>query len=153
MNTPAPLEKKFLIQKFYDLINTGLAGIYHDNKIGNIDDYELEPYIQNINEPQTLDIVPANPPVITSGKHVTNVKFDGTIVGCIWDKRGTFWTTEYKKIAANTNTFDDHVNYISTVACQHCVDEDSNVIVYVLDDTKTGGVYNKGYTITEESDE
>ena len=153
MNTPAPLEKKFLIQKFYDLINTGLAGIYHDNKIGNIDDYELEPYIQNINEPQTLDIVPANPPVITSGKHVTNVKFDGTIVGMIWDKRGTFWMTEYKKIAANENTFDDHVNYISTVACQHCVDEDSNVIVYVLDDTKTGGVYNKGYTITEESDE
>lgn len=153
MNTPAPLEKKFLIQKFYDLINTGLAGIYHDNKIGNLDDYELEPYIQNINEPQTLDIVPANPPVLTSGKHVTGVTFAGTIVGMIWDKRGTFWTTEYKKIAANTNTFDDHVNYISTIACQHCVDEDSNVLVYVLDETKTGGVYNPGYTITEESDE
>lgn len=153
MNTPEPLEKKFLITEFYDLINAGLAGIYHDNKIGNIDDYELEPYIQNINEPKTLSIVPANPPVLTSGKHVTNVTFDGTIVGMIWDKRGTFWNTEYKKIAANDNTFDDHVNYISTVAAQHCVDEDSNVIVYVIDTTKTGSTYNKGYTITEESDE
>lgn len=153
MNTPEPLEKKFLITEFYDLINAGLAGIYHDNKIGNIDDYELEPYIQNINEHKTLSIVPANPPVLTSGKHVTNVTFNGTIVGMIWDKRGTFWTTEYKKIAANDNTFDDHVNYISTVAAQHCVDEDSNVIVYVIDTTKTGSTYNKGYTITEESDE
>lgn len=153
MNTPEPLEKKFLITEFYDLINAGLAGIYHDNKIGNVDDYELEPYIQNINEPKTLSIVPANPPVLTSGKHVTNVKFDGTIVGMVWDKRGTFWNTEYKKIAANDNTFDDHVNYISTVAAQHCVDEDSNVIVYVIDTTKTGSTYNKGYTITEESDE
>ena len=147
------LEKKFLIQEFYDLINAGLAGVYHDNKIGNIDDYELEPYIQNINEPKTLDIVPANPPVITSGKHVTGVTFSGTIVGMIWDKRGTFWSIEYKKVAANENTFDDHVNYISTVACSHCVDEDSNVIVYVLDTTKTGDNYNPGYTITEESDE
>ena len=152
MNTPEALEKKFLIQEFYDLINAGLAGIYHDNKIGNVDDYELEPYIQNINEPKTLDIVPANPPVITSGKHVTGVTFSGTSVGMIWDKRGTFWSVEYKKIAANDNKFDDHVNYISTVACSHCVDEDSNVIVYVLDTTKTGDNYNTGYTITEESD-
>lgn len=153
MNTPERLEKKFLIQEFYDLINAGLAGIYHDNKIGNLDDYELEPYIQNINEPKTLSVVPANPPILTSGKHVTNVTFNGTIVGMVWDKRGTFWTTEYKKVAANENTFDDHVNYISTVAAQHCVDEDSNVIVYVIDTTKTGGTLNKGYTITEESDE
>lgn len=153
MNTPEPFEKKFLIQNFYDLINTGLAGIYHDDKIGNIDDYALEPYIQNINEPRTLDVVPANPPVITSGKHVTGVTFSGTIVGMIWDKRGTFWTTEYKRIASNKNEFDDHVNYISTIAAQHCVDEDSNVIVYVLDSTKTGDNYNPGYTITEESDE
>ena len=153
MNTPEPLEKKFLITEFYDLINAGLAGIYHDNKIGNIDDYELEPYIQNINEPKTLSIVPANPPVLTSGKHVTNVTFNGTIVGMIWDKRGTFWNTEYKKIAANDNTFDDHVNYISTVAAQHCVDEDSNVIVYVIDTTKTGSTDNNGFTITEDTDE
>ena len=153
MNTPERLEKKFLIQDFYDLINTGLAGVYHDNKIGNIDDYKLEPYIQNINEPRTLNVVPANAPVITSGKHVTGVTFSGTIVGMIWDKRGTFWNTEYKRVASNVNEFDDHVNYISTVAAQHCVDEDSNVIVYVLDKTKTGGSYNKGYTITEETDE
>lgn len=153
MNTPEPLEKKFLLSDFYDLINTGLAGIYHDDKIGNLDDYNLEPYIQNINEPHTLDIVPANPPVITSGKHVTGVTFSGTIVGMIWDKRGTFWTTEYRKISENPNRFDDHVNYISTVAAQHCVDEDSNVIVFVIDSTKTGDNYNPGYTITEESDE
>lgn len=158
MNTPERLEKKFLLSKFYDLINAGLAGIYHDNKIGNVDDYTIEPYIQNINEPAKLSVVPANPPVITSNKHVTNVTFAdgngvGTIVGMIWDKRGTFWNTEYKRVANNPNNFDDHVNYISTVAAQHCVDEDSNVIVFVLDATKTGGTLNKGYTITEESDE
>jgi hypothetical protein len=32
------------------------------------------------------------------------------------------------------------------------VDEDSNVVVFVIDKTKTGANYNKGYTITEEND-
>ena len=143
MNTPESFTRKFLIDTFYDHINEGLSGIYHDNKIGNIDDYELEPYIENVNEPRKLDVVPANPPILTTGKHVTRVEIDG-IVGMIWDRRGTFWSTEYKKVAANENTFDDHVNYISTVAAQHCVDEDSNVVVYIIGDS---------VTITEEDDE
>lgn len=143
MNTPEAFTRRFLVDDFYDKINKGLSGVYHDNKIGNIDDYELEPYIENVNEPHKLDIVPANPPILTTGKHVTRVQIDG-IVGMIWDRRGTFWSTEYKKIASNPNTFDDHVNYISTVAAQHCVDEDSNVIVYVIGDK---------ITITEENDE
>lgn len=152
MNTPKFYERAFLIDTFYDNINDGLSGVYHDNKIGNIDDYELEPYIENVNEPRSINIIPANPPVITSGKHVTGVVFGGTIVGMIWDRRGTFWNTEYRKVADNPNRFDDHVNYISTVGAQHCVDEDSNVVVFVVDATKTGTNYNKGYTITEETD-
>lgn len=143
MNTPETFTRRFLIDSFYDDINKGLSGVYHDNKIGNIDDYELEPYIENVNEPGKLDIVPANPPVLTTGKHITRVQIDG-IVGVVWDRRGTFWSTEYKKVAANENTFDDHINYISTVAAQHCVDEDSNIIVYVIGDK---------ITITEENDE
>jgi hypothetical protein len=66
----------------------------------------------------------------------------------IWDMRGTFWTSEYRKVANNPNTFDDHVNYVSTAGAQHCVDEDSNVVVFVIDTTEGG----KGYTITEEDD-
>lgn len=143
MNTPETFTRRFLLDDFYDKINKGLSGVYHDNKIGNIDDYELEPYIENVNEPHKLDVVPANPPILTTGKRVTRVQIDG-IVGMIWDRRGTFWSTEYKKVAANENTFDDHVNYISTVAAQHCVDEDSNVIVYVI---------GNSITITEENDE
>lgn len=143
MNTPEVFTRRFLLDDFYDDVNKGLSGVYHDNKIGNIDDYELEPYVENVNEPHKLDIVPANPPILTTGKHVTRVQIDG-IVGMIWDRRGTFWSTEYKKVAANENTFDDHVNYISTVAAQHCVDEDSNVIVYII---------GNGITITEENDE
>lgn len=143
MNTPETFTRRFLLDSFYDDINKGLSGVYHDNKIGNIDDYELEPYIENVNEPGKLDIVPANPPVLTTGKHITRVQIDG-IVGVVWDRRGTFWSTEYKKVAANENTFDDHINYISTVAAQHCVDEDSNIIVYVIGDN---------ITITEEDDE
>lgn len=143
MNTPETFTRRFLLDSFYDDINKGLSGVYHDNKIGNIDDYELEPYIENVNEPGKLDIVPANPPVLTTGKHITRVQIDG-IVGVVWDRRGTFWSTEYKKVAANENTFDDHINYISTVAAQHCVDEDSNIIVYIIGDN---------ITITEEDDE
>lgn len=142
MNTPETFTRRFLLDSFYDDINKGLSGVYHDNKIGNIDDYELEPYIENVNEPGKLDIVPANPPVLTTGKHITRVQIDG-IVGVVWDRRGTFWSTEYKKVAANENTFDDHINYISTVAAQHCVDEDSNIIVYVIGDN---------ITITQEDD-
>lgn len=144
INTPARFERAFLLDTFYDDINAGLSGVYHDNKIGNIDDYDLVPYIQNVNEPSKLDIVPANPPVITPNKHVTGVTGTG-IVGMIWDKRGTFYNLEYKKVASNANTFDDHVNYISTVGAQHCVDEDSNAVVFVLG-------HSDGITYSEESD-
>ena len=144
INTPVRYERNFLIDTFYDDINAGLSGVYHDDKIGNIDDYELVPYLQNVNEPTKIDIVPANPPVLTIGKHVTRVQGTG-IVGMIWDRRGTFYNLEYKKVASNPNTFDDHVNYISTTGAQHCVDEDSNVVVFVLG-------HSDGFTITEESD-
>ncbi|MBO5811018.1 MAG: hypothetical protein J6R32_09360 [Bacteroidales bacterium] len=144
INTPERYERNFLIDTFYDDINAGLSGVYHDDKIGNIDDYELVPYLQNVNEPTKIDIVPANPPVLTIGKHVTRVQGSG-IVGMIWDRRGTFYNLEYKKVASNPNTFDDHVNYISTTGAQHCVDEDSNVVVFVLGNSD-------GFTITEESD-
>lgn len=148
INTPERYEKKFLVDTFYDSINKGLSGIYHDNKIGNIDDYKLVPFIQNVNDPRALDIVPANPPVLTVGSTVTNVK--GTnIVGMIWDRRGTFYTLDYRKVASNANTFDDHVNYISTVGAQHNVDEDSNIIVFTIDTTSGGN----GFTITETQDE
>ena len=153
MNTPERYERKFLIDTFYDTINGALSGVYHDDKIGNLDDYELITEIQNVNEPRTLDIVPANPPVLTLNKHVTNVTFNGTIVGMVWDKRGTAWSLGFKHIRDNANNFDEHVNYIETVKARHMVDEDSNVIVYVIDTTKTGDNYNPGYTITEESDE
>lgn len=144
INTPKRFERNFLLDTFYDQINEGLSGIYHDNKVGNIDDYDLVPYIQNVNEPDKLDIVPSNPPVLTPGKHVTGVTATG-IVGMIWDKRGTFYNLEYKKVADNPNRFDDHVNYISTVGAQHCVDEDSNVVVFVL-------THSDGFVISEDSD-
>lgn len=149
INTPSRYERKFVLDTFYDDINAGLSGIYHDDKIGNIDDYELVPYIQNVNEPNKLDIVPANPPVLTVGKHVTRVQA-ANVVGMIWDRRGTFYNLEYKKTANNPNTFDDHVNYISTVGAQHCVDEDSNVVVFVL--SAASGYTTNGFKITEESD-
>lgn len=147
MNTPESFKCKWLIDMFYDDINDGLSGVYHDNKIGNIDDYELEPFIQNVNEPYKLEVTPANAPILTLGSHVTKVTFN-KIVGMIWDKRGTFWNSEYRKVANNPNAFDDHVNYVSTAGAQHCVDEDSNVVVFVIDTTENG----KGYVITEEKD-
>lgn len=147
INTPERYEKNFLVDTFYDSINKGLSGIYHDNKIGNIDDYKLVPFIQNVNNPRELDIVPANPPVLTVGKHISNVSATG-VVGMIWDKRGTFYTLDYRKVASNANTFDDHVNYISTVGAQHDVDEDSNVVVFTIDTTSGGN----GFTVTQEDD-
>lgn len=147
MNTPESFKRKWLIDMFYDDINDGLSGVYHDNKIGNIDDYELEPFIQNVNEPYKLEVTPANAPILTLGSHVSKVTFNN-IVGMIWDKRGTFWNSAYRKVANNPNTFDDFVNYVSTAGAQHCVDEDSNVVVFVIDTTENG----KGYVITEEKD-
>lgn len=147
INTPERYEKNFLVDTFYDSINKGLSGIYHDNKIGNIDDYKLVPFIQNVNNPRELNIVPANPPVLQVGKHISNVSATG-VVGMIWDKRGTFYTLDYRKVASNANTFDDHVNYISTVGAQHDVDEDSNVVVFTIDTTSGGN----GFTVTQEDD-
>lgn len=148
INTPERYEKKFLVDTFYDSINKGLSGIYHDNKIGNIDDYTLVPFVQNVNDPRSLDIKPANPPVLTVGSTVTNVKA-ANVVGMIWDRRGTFYTLDYRKVASNANTFDDHVNYISTVGAQHNIDEDSNIIVFTIDTTSGGN----GFTVTETEDE
>lgn len=148
INTPERYEKKFLVDTFYDSINKGLSGIYHDNKIGNIDDYTLVPFVQNVNDPRSLDIKPANPPVLAVGSTVTNVKA-ANVVGMIWDRRGTFYTLDYRKVASNANTFDDHVNYISTVGAQHNVDEDSNIIVFTIDTTSGGN----GFTVTETEDE
>lgn len=147
MNTPSVYERSFLIDTFYDDINNGLSGVYHDDKIGNIDDYDLVPYVQNVNEPRKLDIVPANPPVLNAGYHVTGVTFEN-VVGMIWDKRGTFFSLEYKKVADNYNPFDDHINYISTVGAQHCVDEDSNAIVFTLSTDESG----IDYDIDEDED-
>ena len=147
INTPARYERKFLLDTFYDDINAGLSGIYHDDKIGNIDDYDLVPYLQNVNEPSKIDVRPANPPVITPGQIVSRVE-GANIVGMVWDRRGTFYNLEYKKVASNANTFDDHINYISTVGAQHCVDEDSNVIVFVL--TAAEGYDTYGFKITEK---
>lgn len=149
INTPKRYRKKFLLDTFYDDINDGLSGVYHDNKIGNIDEYELLTFLENINEPNKIDVVPADPPVLTLGKHVTRVQISD-IVGMIWDSRGTFWTMNYRDVADNPNRFDKHVNYISTVGASHCVDHDSNAIIFVVHD-KTAAT--KAYTITEESDE
>ncbi|MBR6502612.1 MAG: hypothetical protein IKT42_04145 [Clostridia bacterium] len=106
------------------------------------------PFIQNINEPQKISCMPVNPPVITTGKHVTNVACEN-ILGMIWDRRGTFLTATKIETGYMENNYDKWTNYVHNFSVREMCDKGSNAVVFVAKD-KSGS--NKAYTITEAND-
>lgn len=148
INTDNEDRRFFLLEPFITSLKT--ISKYQDgaNFKTAVDDAIEIPFIQNINEPDKISVMPVDPPVLTTGKHVTNVAVTG-IVGMMWDRRGTFITATKIETGYQDNNFDKWTNYVHNFSVREMCDKGSNAVVFVVCD-KSGT--NKAYTITEASD-
>ena len=148
INTDDEDMRSFLVEPFYTSLRT--ISVYQDgaNFKDALDGVTVVPFIQNINEPQKIDIMPCETPVITAGKHVTDVTIDG-VLGMIWDRRGTFLTSTKIETGFQDNNFDKWTNYVHNFSVREMCDKGSNAVLFVAKDA-TGAT--KAYTIKEASD-
>lgn len=148
INTDSEDMREFLVEPFYTSLRT--ISVYQDgaNFKDALSGATVIPFIQNINEPQKISVMPCETPVITSGKHITNVTIEN-VLGMIWDRRGTFLTATRIETGFQDNNFDKWTNYIHNFSVREMCDKGSNAILLVAKDA-TGA--NKAYTITEVSD-
>lgn len=148
INTDDEDRREFLTEPFYTSLRT--ISVYQDgaNFKDALSGAVIVPFIQNINEPQKISVMPCEAPVITSGKHVTNVTVEN-ILGAIWDRRGTLITATKIETGFQENNYDKWTNYVHNFSVREMCDKGSNMVVFVAKDA-TGT--NKAYTITEESD-
>lgn len=148
INTDSEDMREFLVEPFYTSLRT--ISVYQDgtNFKDALSGATVIPFIQNINEPQKISVMPCETPVITSGKHVTNVTIEN-VLGMIWDRRGTFLTATRIETGFQDNNFDKWTNYVHNFSVREMCDKGSNAILLVAKDA-TGK--NKAYTITEASD-
>lgn len=148
INTDDEDRREFLTEPFYTSLRTISVYQSGENYKDALSKAVVVPFIQNINEPQKISIMPCETPVITSGKHVTNVAVEN-ILGMIWDRRGTFLTATKIETGFQDNNFDKWTNYVHNFSVREMCDKGSNAVVFVAKDA-TGT--NKAYTITEASD-
>lgn len=148
INTDSEDMREFLVEPFYTSLRT--ISVYQDgaNFKDALSGATVIPFIQNINEPQKISVMPCETPVITSGKHITNVTIEN-VLGMIWDRRGTFLTATRIETGFQDNNFDKWTNYVHNFSVREMCDKGSNAILLVAKDA-TGA--NKAYTITEVSD-
>jgi len=148
INTDGEDFRAFLVEPFYTSLRT--ISVYQDgaNFKDALSDVKVIPFIQNINEPQKIAIMPCESPVITSGKHVTDVTIVN-VLGMMWDRRGTFLTATKIETGFQENNYDKWTNYVHNFSVREMCDKGSNAVLLVaMDATGT----NKAYTITEASD-
>ena len=148
INTDSEDMRMFLLEPFFTSLRT--ISVYQDSAYFKdaLDGVKVIPFIQNINEPDKVSVMPVDPPVLTTGKHVTNVAVEN-IVGMIWDKRGTLVTATKIEAGTQHNDFDKWDNYVNNFSVREMCDKGSNAIVFVVKDA-TGT--NKAFAVTEESD-
>lgn len=148
INTDDEDMRSFLVEPFYTSLRT--ISVFQDgaNFKDALNGVTVVPFIQNINEPQKIDIMPCETPVITAGKHVTDVTIDG-VLGMIWDRRGTFLTSTKIETGFQDNNFDKWTNYVHNFSVREMCDKGSNAVLFVAKDA-TGATM--AYTITEASD-
>lgn len=148
INTDTEDMRAFLLEPFMTSLRT--ISVYQEgaNFKDVLDGVKEIPFIQNINEPDKISILPVDPPVLTVGKHITNVAVEN-IVGMIWDKRGTLVTATDIEAGTQHNDFDKWDNYVNNFSVREMCDKGSNAIVFVVKDA-TGT--NKAFAVTEASD-
>ena len=145
INTDDEDRREFMVEPFFTSLRT--ISVYQSgaNYQDALKDVKVIPFIQNINEPQKISILPCETPVITTNKHVTNVTITN-VLGMIWDRRGTFLTATKIETGFQDNNFDKWTNYVHNFSVREMCDKGSNAVLFVACDA-TGT--NKAYTITE----
>lgn len=148
INTDDEDMRAFLLEPFMTSLRT--ISVYQENANFKdaLDGVKEIPFIQNINEPDKINVLPVDPPIITAGKHVDYVTVEN-IVGMIWDKRGTLVTATDIEAGVQHNDFDKWDNYVNNFSVRELCDKGSNAIVFVVKDA-TGT--NKAFNVHEASD-
>lgn len=153
INTDDEDRRFFMLEPFATSLETIAHNTDASNKFNALSDCIQISYIQNINEPSSIDVVPVEPPVLTPSKHVTGVKMVD-IIGMIWDRRGTMLASTDIKTGVNENNFDDWTNYIHNFKVRQMVDNGSNAVVLVAHDASASAENpdTLSYVITQEND-
>lgn len=147
INTDSEDMRAFLLEPFYTSLRTISVyqdGAYFKDALNNV---KVIPFIQNINEPDKISIVPVTPPAGHEG--ITNVTVSN-IVGMIWDKRGTLVTATKIDAGTQHNDFDKWDNYVNNFSVRELCDKGSNAIVFAVMDAS--GVTSP-ISITEPADD
>lgn len=148
INTDDEDRRSFLTEPFYTALRT--ISVFQDGTSFKdaLEGTKIVPFIQNINDPQKIYVLPVDPPVLTVGKHITSVEIEN-VIGMIWDRRGTLVTSTKIEAGAQANDFDKWVNYTNNFSIRELCDKGSNCIVLAMKDSSGT---NKPYTVTEASD-
>jgi hypothetical protein len=128
INTDNEDMRSFILEPFYTSLRT--ISVYQDgaNMKDAFDGVTEIPFIQNINEPQKININPVDAPANVEEITITD------IIGMIWDRRGTMITATDIEAGSQHNDFDKWDNYVYNFGVREMCDKGSNAILFVAHD-------------------
>jgi hypothetical protein len=135
INTDNEDMRSFILEPFYTSLRT--ISVYQDgaNMKDAFDGVTEIPFIQNINEPQKININPVDAPA--NVEEITIVD----IIGMIWDRRGTMITATDIEAGSQHNDFDKWDNYVYNFGVREMCDKGSNAILFVAHDADGAAAY------------
>lgn len=135
INTDNEDMRSFILEPFYTSLRT--ISVFQDgaNLKDAFDGVTEIPFIQNINEPQKIEIVPVDAPA-----NVNEILIND-IIGMIWDRRGTMLTATDIEAGSQHNDFDKWDNYVYNFGVREMCDKGSNAILFVAHDANGAAAY------------
>ena len=135
INTDNEDMRSFILEPFYTSLRT--ISVYQDgaNMKDAFDGVTEIPFIQNINEPQKININPVDAPANVEEITITD------IIGMIWDRRGTMITATDIEAGSQHNDFDKWDNYVYNFGVREMCDKGSNAILFVAHDADGAAAY------------
>lgn len=143
INTDDEDRRAFMLEPFVTSLRTISHyedGAYFKDALDGVTEI---PFIQNVNEPDKISIVPVEPP---KGSGITGIEISD-IIGMLWDKRGTMLSASRIEAGSQPNSFDKWENYVNNFTVREMCDKGSNAILFVAHDASGT---TKAYTTTTE---
>lgn len=143
INTDDEDRRAFMLEPFVTSLRTISHyedGAYFKDALDGVTEI---PFIQNVNEPDKISIVPVEPP---EGSGITSIEISD-IIGMLWDKRGTMLSASRIEAGSQPNNFDKWENYVNNFTVREMCDKGSNAILFVAHDASGA---TKAYTTTTE---
>lgn len=143
INTDDEDRRAFMLEPFVTSLRTISHyedGAYFKDALDGVTEI---PFIQNVNEPDKISIVPVEPP---EGSGITGIVISD-IIGMLWDKRGTMLSASRIEAGSQLNNFDKWENYVNNFTVREMCDKGSNAILFVAHDASGA---TKAYTTTTE---